>query len=71
MSCGFFRCRCGLVFDFYGDYRVVCVIIGVFRVRVVFIERAVVRICREVGVRVAVNVSFSRMNFAVSVIDVR
>ena len=55
----------------YGDHRAACATTGVLRARAAPIERAVARICREAGARVAVNVPLSRMNLAVPVTDAR
>ena len=71
LSCGPSRCRCGLTLDPHGDHRAACATTGVLRARAAPIERAVARICREAGARVAVNVPLSRMNLAVPVTDAR
>ena len=59
LSCGPSRCRCGLALDPYGDHCAACATTGVLRARAAPIERAVARICREAGARVAVNVPLS------------
>ena len=71
LSCGPSRCRCGLALDPYGDHCAACATTGVLRARAAPIERAVARICREAGARVAVNVPLSRMNLSVPVTDAR
>jgi len=50
------RCRCGGGLDSLGDHRSSGAQVGVLAQRAVPLERAVARICREAGARVATNV---------------
>ena len=56
------HCSCHRVLDVFGDHRAACAQAGVLRSRAVPLERALARICREAGARVATNVPLNRMN---------
>ena len=49
-------CSCRRPLDALGDHRAACAQAGVLRSRAVPLERALARICREAGARVATNV---------------
>ena len=55
-------CRCGRPLDPYGDHRAACSTCGVLRVRAKPLEKALARVCREAGARVAENVLLQNMN---------
>lgn len=56
------RCRCGRTLDEVGDHRAACSTCGVIRKRALPLERALARVCREAGARVAENVRLQGMN---------
>ena len=64
-------CRCGRPADALGDHVTVCPTSGVLRTRAVPLERAVARVCREAGGRVAMHVRVAEMNVDVPVSDAR
>ena len=64
-------CSCRRPLDALGDHRAACAQAGVLRSRAVPLERALARICREAGARVATNVPLSRMNLDAPILDHR
>ena len=54
-----------------GDHRTACATSGVLRSRAVPLQRALARVCREAGARVAANVPLSRMNLPLPPADSR
>ena len=64
-------CRCGRPADALGDHVTACPTSGVLRTRAVPLERAVARVCREAGGRVAMHVRVAEMNVDVPVSDAR
>ena len=56
------RCRCGGVLDRRGDHRAACATAGVLHPRAKPLERALARVCREAGARVATNVFVRDLN---------
>ena len=64
-------CSCRRPLDALGDHRAACVQAGVLQSRAVPLERALARICREAGARVATNVPLSRMNLDAPILDHR
>ena len=64
-------CSCRRPLDALGDHRAACAQAGVLRSRAVPLERALARICREAGARVATNVPLSRMNLDAPIFDNR
>ena len=64
-------CRCGRPADALGDRVTACPTSGVLRTRAVPLERAVARVCREAGGRVAMHVRVAEMNVDVPVSDAR
>ena len=56
------RCRCRGWLDAYGHHRTACSTCGVLRRRGKPLEKALARVCREAGARVAENVLLQNMN---------
>ncbi len=56
------RCSCGGLLDEYGDHRAACSTCGVLRRRGTPLEKAMARVCREAGARVAENVFLRDLN---------
>ena len=64
-------CSCRGRLDTFGDHRAACATSGVLAARAGPLERAVARVCREAGARVARNVRVADMNIDVPVADDR
>ena len=56
------RCHCGRALDEVGDHRCACSTCGVLRRRAIPLEKALARVCREAGARVAENVLLRDLN---------
>jgi hypothetical protein len=56
------RCRCGRALDETGDHRAACSTCGIIRRRALPLEKALARVCREAGARVAENMFLRDMN---------
>ena len=65
------HCSCHRVLDVFGDHRAACAQAGVLPSRAIPLERALARICREAGARVATNGPLNRMNLPAPVVDNR
>ena len=63
--------RCGRPADALGDHVAACPTSGVLRTRAAPVERAIARVCREAGGRVAMHVQVAEMNVDVPVSDAR
>ena len=64
-------CACRRPLDVLGDHRAACATAGVLASRAIPLERALARVCREAGARVARNVRLADMNLDVPVQDAR
>ena len=62
-------CACRGHLDLLGNYRPACATSGVLASRVLPLERAVTRVCQEIGARVACNARLADMNTHVPVSD--
>ena len=56
------RCGCGGLLDPHGDHRAACSTCGVLRRRAKPLEKALARVCREAGARVAEDVLLRNLN---------
>ena len=65
------HCHCRGQLDPWGDHRAACATAGVLPARAIPLERALARVCREAGARVAQNVRLADMNLDASVQDAR
>ena len=65
------RCHCRGHFDALGDHRAACATAGVLPARAIPLERALARVCRKAGARVAQNVRLADMNVDAPVQDTR
>ena len=64
-------CRCGGALDPLGDHRAACATAGVLPSRAIPLERALARVCREAGARVAQNVRLADMSLQIPIHDAR
>ena len=64
-------CACRRPQDVLGDHRTACATAGVLASRAIPLERALARVCREAGARVARNVRLADMNLDVPMQDAR
>ena len=64
-------CACRRPLDVLGDHPAACATAGVLASRTIPLERALARVCREAGARVARNVRLADMNLDVPVQDAR
>jgi len=64
-------CSCRGHIDALGDHRAACSTSGALAARAIPLERALARVCREAGARVALNVRLADMNLDVPVHDAR
>ena len=60
------HCHCRGQLDPWGDHRAACASAGVLPARAIPLERALARVCREAGARVAQNVRLADMNLDAS-----
>ena len=65
------RCRCGGRLDSLSDHHSSCAQVGVLAQRARPLERAVARICREAGARVATNVALQELSLDAPATDGR
>ena len=65
------QCECGALLDVLGRHRAACLRSGPLRVRAVFSERTLARVCREAGATVSCHTKLRDMNVAISAEDER